>query len=288
MLNNTRVFFLDVASGQEVGRCGRPAGRQDDGAQFLRLARRAQRKRVPVGQGEKAGRVLFVLGFHVLPVVSVGQPVSLLVVVVEEAASATRAVHGFLGLGRAPVRLCPGSGRLFRSIRRDLGHGVFLRPAAESLGPPVAALTSCRSEGLGHGLLRRNRQRVALSSRELPEFGPGAAGVGLSLVRAHAASRRVQVEHEREHRLAGHVKEFNLTALEVLASVERVDLGDSARSGVVVRVLDVDLAARFAGKDIRLAAREPDVAPRTRRLGRDLIVLQTQRVQSLYSLELVA
>lgn len=60
----------------------------------------------------------------------------------------------------------------------------------------------------------------------------------------------MQVEHEREHRLAGHVKELNLTTLEVLPGAERVDLGDSSWSGVVVRVLDVDLAAWFARKDI--------------------------------------
>lgn len=105
---------------------------------------------------------------------------------------------------------------------------------------------------------------MALSSRQLPQFRPGAAGVCLRLVRAHAASWRVQVKHEREHRLAGHVEEFNLTTLEVLASAERVHLGDSSWSGIVVRVLDVDLSAWFTRKDIRLAAREPDVSPWTR------------------------
>lgn len=78
----------------------------------------------------------------------------------------------------------------------------------------------------------------------------------------------MQVEHQREHRLSGHVEELDLAAAEVLPGGERVDLsgfGGSLVAGrVVIRVLDVDLASWFTGEDVRLAAAKPDVSSGTR------------------------
>lgn len=64
----------------------------------------------------------------------------------------------------------------------------------------------------------------------------------------------MEVEHQREDGLAGHVEELDLAPAQVLSGGERVDLagfGRSLNSGrVVVRVLHVDLSDGFAGEDV--------------------------------------
>lgn len=81
---------------------------------------------------------------------------------------------------------------------------------------------------------------------------PGAFGVGLAA--EHAARWRVEVKHEGEDGLAGHIVKLDLAPTEVLAGSEWVDLagvGDSLRcEGVVVRVLDIDLSSWLAGEDV--------------------------------------
>lgn len=148
-------------------------------------------------------------------------------------------------------------------------------------------------EGLRARQLGRNGQGVTLSAWQLlPVVGclqrgsaarPGAA--------EDAAGGRVQVKDQREHRLAGDVVKLDLAAAQVLSGAERVDLapfGAPLRAGgVVVRVLHVDPAPSLAGEDVRLAAAEPDVTPRPRRLWGDLVILEAKRVETLEALSLV-
>lgn len=86
------------------------------------------------------------------------------------------------------------------------------------------------------------------------------------LLTEYAPWRGVQVKHQREDRLAGHIVKLNLSAAKVLTGSEWVDLvgfrGLWRSGGVVVGVLDINFASFFAGKDVRLAAAEPDVSPR--------------------------
>lgn len=74
----------------------------------------------------------------------------------------------------------------------------------------------------------------------------------------------MEVKHQREDRLAGHVVKLDLAPAQVLSGGERVDLasfgGSLGGGGVVVRVLDVDLSSWFAGEDVRLATAEPNVS----------------------------
>ena len=118
-----------------------------------------------------------------------------------------------------------------------------------------------------------------------------SGSVGRRLFAERAARGRVQVEHQREHRLAGHVVELDLAPAQVLPGGERVDLtgfgGSLGDGGVVVRVLDVDFSARFAGEDVRLAAAQPDVSSGAGGLLGDFIVLETERVQPLEALDLL-
>lgn len=99
----------------------------------------------------------------------------------------------------------------------------------------------------------------------------------------------MQIKHQREDGLAGHVVELDLAPAEVLPGRERVDLAGPEvplRTGrVVVRVLDVDFPPRFAGEDVRLTAAEPDVSSGPGRFGRDLIVLADKRIQSFEGLD---
>lgn len=77
----------------------------------------------------------------------------------------------------------------------------------------------------------------------------------------------MEVKHQREDGLAGHVEKLDLAPAQVLSGGERVDLvgfggSVSGGGGVVIRVLDVDFSSWFAGEDVRLAAAEPDVSSR--------------------------
>lgn len=111
------------------------------------------------------------------------------------------------------------------------------------------------------------------------------------MVAERAARRRVQVEHQREDRLAGNVKKLDLPAAQVLAGSERVDLASSGGSqgggGVVVRVLDVDFSSWLAGEDVRLAAAQPDVSSGTGGFGGDFVILETKRILALEPLDLL-
>ena len=126
---------------------------------------------------------------------------------------------------------------------------------------------------------------MAAAAWQLPGLLPGVGGGGVQLL-GQTARGRVQVKHQREDRLAGHVKELDLATLQVLPGIERVDL---VRPGpmVVVRVLHVHLAVWLAGEDVRLAAGEPDVAVWAGGLGWDLVILQAQGVESLNALNLL-
>lgn len=64
----------------------------------------------------------------------------------------------------------------------------------------------------------------------------------------------MEVKHQREDGLAGHVEKLDLAATQVLSGGERVDLvgfrGSLSSGGVVVRVLDADFPSWFAGEDV--------------------------------------
>jgi len=115
--------------------------------------------------------------------------------------------------------------------------------------------------------------------------------VSRRLVTERTSWRRVEVKHQREDGLAGHVEKLDLAPAQVLSSRERVDLANFGCSlggrGVVVRILDVDFSSRLAGEDVRLAAAEPDVSSGPRGFGRDFIILETEWVQTLEALDLL-
>lgn len=64
----------------------------------------------------------------------------------------------------------------------------------------------------------------------------------------------MEVKHQREDRLAGHIVKLDLAPTQVLSGGERVDLagfrGSLSGGGVIIRVLDVDFSPSFAGEDV--------------------------------------
>lgn len=74
------------------------------------------------------------------------------------------------------------------------------------------------------------------------------------LVTENTPWRGVEVKHQREDRLAGHIIKLDLAPAQVLSGGERVDLagfrGSLSSRGVIVRVLDVYFSPSFAGKDV--------------------------------------
>lgn len=64
----------------------------------------------------------------------------------------------------------------------------------------------------------------------------------------------MEVKHQREDRLAGHIVELDLAPTQVLSGGERVDLvglrGSLSGGGVIIRVLDIDFSSWFAGEDV--------------------------------------
>lgn len=98
----------------------------------------------------------------------------------------------------------------------------------------------------------------------------------------------MEVKHQREDRLAGHVVKLDLAPAQVLSGGERIDLsgfGGSLSDGrVIIRVLDVNFPSWFAGEDVRLAAAEPNVPSGSRRFRRNFVVLKTKWVQPLEAL----
>lgn len=161
----------------------------------------------------------------------------------------------------------------------------------------VGADLGSELEDLGARQLGRHGQRVTPPPRQLPPVvrrrllaprGP----VSRRPVAERAPRRRVEVKHQREDGRARHVEELDLAAAQVLSGGEGVDLaglgGPLGDGGVVVGVLDVHFLPRFAREDVRLAAAEPDVSSGARRLGRDFIILETERVQALEALDLLA
>lgn len=74
----------------------------------------------------------------------------------------------------------------------------------------------------------------------------------------------MEVKHQGEDGLAGHIVKLNLPTAQIFSGCKRVDLagfgGSLGSRGVIVRVLDIDFSSWLAGEDIRLAAAEPDVS----------------------------
>lgn len=64
----------------------------------------------------------------------------------------------------------------------------------------------------------------------------------------------MEVKHQRENRLAGHIVKLDLSPTQVLSGTEWVDLaglrGLLNYGGVTVRVLDVDFSSSFAREDV--------------------------------------
>lgn len=118
------------------------------------------------------------------------------------------------------------------------------------------------------------------------------ASMTVFLVAEYTPWRWVQVKHQREDGLAGNIVKLNFSSTQVLASSEGVDLvgfRGLLRSGrIIVGVLDIDFASAFAGKDVWLAAAEPDVSSGPWWLLRSFVVLKTDRVYLLEALDLVS